>query len=92
MFKKIDKKFTFILCMNIKIHTKCNCCMKHEFYLLNDVFYIKQQNVNNLIGLCCIQDLNNTFCISSLVALAFSPYHGIDIHILIKLTKRSLCV
>jgi hypothetical protein len=28
------------------IHTKCNYFMKHEFYLLNDVFYIKQQNVN----------------------------------------------
>ncbi len=30
------------------IHAKCNYCMKHEFYLLNDVFYIKQQNVNLL--------------------------------------------
>jgi hypothetical protein len=30
------------------IHTKCNCSMKHEFYLLNDVFYIKQKNVNLL--------------------------------------------
>jgi hypothetical protein len=30
------------------IRTKYNCCMKHEFYLLNDVFYIKQKNVNLL--------------------------------------------
>jgi hypothetical protein len=30
------------------IHTKCNCCKKHEFSLLNDVSYIKQQNVNLL--------------------------------------------
>jgi hypothetical protein len=27
MFKKIDKRFAFILCMN----TKWNCCMEHEF-------------------------------------------------------------
>jgi hypothetical protein len=48
MFKKTDKRFASILFYEYNIHTKCNCCMKHEFYLLNDVFYIKQQNVNLL--------------------------------------------
>jgi hypothetical protein len=53
MFKKIDKRFASILCMNtifIQIAFLCETwvSIKHEFYLLNDVFYIKQQNVNLL--------------------------------------------
>jgi hypothetical protein len=51
MFEKIDKRFASILCMNtIFIQSallyETWVSIKHEFYLLNDVFYIKQQNVN----------------------------------------------
>jgi hypothetical protein len=42
-----QKIFIYIL-YECNIHTKCNCYMKREFYLLNDVFCIKQQNVNLL--------------------------------------------
>jgi hypothetical protein len=61
--------------------------MKHEFYLLNDVLYIKQQNVNLLSGLRCIYDLNNACHTSSTTTTALSPPHGIDMRIPAKLIK-----
>jgi hypothetical protein len=73
------------------IHTKWNCCMKHEFYLLNDVFYIKQQNVNLISRIALYPRFK--YCISHLFTNNFSFFSFLwNQHILIKPTKGLPCV